>query len=124
MATAKDVNAYIAGFPENVQVKLQHIRSTIQELVPEAEEAISYGIPTFNLNKRYLIYFAAYKNHLSIYPAPVGNPDFAEDFESYKTGKGTVQFPLSQPVPIDIVKKIVRFRIAENKRKSVETRTY
>lgn len=114
MATPKSIDEYIGRFPVEVQHLLQQIRETIAEMVPEAEEAISYGIPAFYLNRRYLIYFAGYKNHISIYPAPVGNAEFEEDFAPYNTSKGTVQFPLSESIPLDLVKKIVRFREAEN----------
>lgn len=114
MATPASIDEYIARFPVDVQLLLQQIREIIAKEVPEAEEAISYGIPAFNRNKRYLIYFAGFKNHLSLYPAPVGNPEFENDFTPYKTGKGTVQFPLDKPVPVDLVKKVVRFRVKEN----------
>lgn len=110
----KDINGYISDFPEDVQKMLEQIRNTIKNTVPDAEGAISYGIPAFNLKKRYLIYFAAFKKHIGIYPAPVGQKEFAEDFSPYKTRKGTVQFPLDQPLPLKLIEKIVKFRVKEN----------
>lgn len=110
----ENIDSYIAGFPKATQMLLQQIRNTIREVVPEAEEAISYGMPTFNLHGRYLVYFAAYKKHIGFYPAPVGNEAFITDFSDYKTGKGTVQFPLDQPMPLDLIIKIVKFRVKEN----------
>jgi uncharacterized protein YdhG (YjbR/CyaY superfamily) len=88
---------------------------TIKEVVPEAEEAISYGIPTFNLNGTYLIYFAAYKNHIGVYPVPAAIEQVDKDLASYKTsGKGTIQFPLNKPIPLNLITKLVKFKVKEN----------
>ena len=122
MITAEpiDVNGYIAGFPKETQAILEQVRVTIKKAAPDAEETISYAMPTFTLKGRYLVYFAAYKNHIGFYPVPTGNIAFEKDFSSYKTsGKGTVQFPLNKPMPLDLITKIVKFRVKENLEKAV-----
>ena len=114
MTKKNDIDKYIDKFPKGTQDKLRQVREIIKSTVTEAEETISYGMPTFKLNGTYLIYFAGYKNHIGIYPVP-NNKEFEEDFSSYKTsGKGTIQFPLDKPIPTDLIKKIVEFRVAEN----------
>ena len=118
----KSISEYIAGFPQDTQIILEQICHTIKVIVPLAEETISYGMPTFKLNGTYLIYFAGYKNHIGIYPVP-NNKEFEEEFSSYKTsGKGTIQFPLDKPIPTNLIKKILEFRVAENLQK-VKTKT-
>ena len=112
-AKAKNINEYIAGFPKDVQNILEQVRSTIKKAVPEAEETISYAIPTFTLNGN-LIYFAAFKNHIGLYPAPRGNEAFKKELSKYKGGKGTVQFPLDEPIPLNLITKIVKFRVKGN----------
>lgn len=112
-STPQTIDEYIASFPEDVQAKLQELRATIKVTVPEAEEAISYQMPTFKL-KGNLVHFAAFKNHIGFYPAPIGIEAFAEELAPYKAGKGSVQFPLDQPLPLELVRKIVRFRVADN----------
>ncbi|HJS54845.1 MAG TPA: DUF1801 domain-containing protein [Chitinophagaceae bacterium] len=114
MKKPKNTDEYISWFPEETRKILQQIRTTIKKTVPRAEETISYGIPTFNLNGSYLIYFAGYKNHVSIYPAPRGKDEFKQILAPYKGGKGTVQFPLDQPIPFNLIVKIVKFRMKEN----------
>jgi uncharacterized protein YdhG (YjbR/CyaY superfamily) len=114
-AKPKDIDEYIAGFPESTQKILEQIRSVIKETAPGADETISYGTPTFNLKGHYLIYFAGYKKHIGLYPVPGGKSAFTKDFSKYKTsGKGTIQFPLDEPLPTALIKKIVKFRVAEN----------
>jgi uncharacterized protein YdhG (YjbR/CyaY superfamily) len=113
-ATPDSVDEYIAGFPTDVQKILQKIRMTIRKAAPGAEETISYAIPCFKLNGRYLIYFAGFRNHTSIYPAPRGAEEFTEELAAYEGGKGTVQFPLDKPIPIGLIKRIVKYRIKEN----------
>ncbi|MEK7253585.1 MAG: DUF1801 domain-containing protein [Bacteroidota bacterium] len=109
------MDEYIAGFPSETRAVLQQIRQTIIKAAPaEAVETISYGIPTFKWNGTYLVYFAGYKNHVSIHPAPVEAEEFKADFSRYKTGKGTVQFPLNQPIPFDLITRIVKHLIVEN----------
>ena len=111
---ARDIDEYIAGFPPDVQEILQKIRMTIRKAAPRAEETISYKIPTFNLNGHYLIYFAAYKKHIALYPAPLGVPEFEEEISPYVSGKGTLQFPMNKPIPYKLITKIVKFRAKEN----------
>ncbi|HEX5167834.1 MAG TPA: DUF1801 domain-containing protein [Cyclobacteriaceae bacterium] len=115
----KDIDEYIARFPLDTQEILEQIRVTIKKVVPEAEETISYGIPTFNLNGTYLIYFAAYKNHIGFYPVPGTLEKIDKDFASFKTsGKGTIQFPLNKPMPLNLITKLVNFRVKENLEKA------
>ena len=115
----QNTDEYIATFPKATQEILEQIRAIIKELAPAAEETFSYNMPTFNLNDQYLIYFAGFKNHVSIYPVPTGNEELEEAFESYKTsGKGTIQFPLNKPLPIDLIKKIILFRVKESAKKN------
>ena len=112
----KDVDEYIARFPIETQGILQRIRTTIKKIVPDAEEKISYGIPTINLNGTYLIYFAAYKKHIGFYPVPSNITQLGKEFEAYKTsGKGTIQFPLNKPIPMNLVTKLVRYKVKENR---------
>lgn len=116
MATPKpkSIDEYIAGFPKEVQGILEQVRVTIREAAPQAEETISYAIPTFKLNNTYLVYFAGFRNHIGFYPAPVGMEEFKEEFSAYKTGKGSVQFPLDQLMPLDLIARIVKFRVGQN----------
>ncbi len=110
----KTIDEYINTFPEDVQSILERMRQTIRKAAPEAVEAISYQIPTFKLNGRNLAHFAAYKNHIGFYPTSSGIKAFKKELSSYKLSTGSVQFPLDQPVPYDLVKKIVIFRVKEN----------
>ncbi|MBI4790834.1 MAG: DUF1801 domain-containing protein [Chloroflexi bacterium] len=109
----KNVDAYIAGFPNDVQAILQKIRTTIRKAAPGAAETISYQIPTFTLNGKYLIYFAGFEKHVSVYPAPRGAEKFKAELAKYKGGKGTVQFPLDKPIPFGLITRIVKFRVKE-----------
>lgn len=109
----KTVDEYIASFPKEVQDILEKIRSTIRESAPKAEEAISYGIPAFSLNGKGLVYFGAWKNHIGFYPTPSGIEAFKKELAPFKLEKGSVQFPLNKPIPYDLVKKIVRYRVTE-----------
>src|SRR5690349_15680404 len=107
------IDEYISAYPKDVQEMLQQVRTTIKQVAPTADETISYGMPTFNLNRNYLIYFAAYKNHIGLYPVP-RNETFEKEFEGYKTsGKGTIQFPFNKPLPIDLITKIIKYRLKE-----------
>jgi len=117
--TPKDVDEYIAGFPKDVQKILNKIRSTIKKAAPKAEEAISYQIPTFRLNGN-LIHFAAYKNHIGLYPAPRAVEKFKKELARYGAGKGTLRFPLDEPIPYDLITKIVEFRAKQNLEKAKE----
>jgi uncharacterized protein YdhG (YjbR/CyaY superfamily) len=121
---AKDMDDYISSFPKEVQALLQQVRNTIKKAAPGAEEKISYGIPAFNLNNRYLVYFAGFKNHISVYPAPRESEEFKEKLAKYKGGKGTVQFPLDKPLPLGLITQIVKFKVKEkNELTSLSKRT-
>lgn len=108
-----NIDEYIALFPEEIQVILAKIRQIIKENAPEASEKISYQMPTFFLNGN-LIHFAAFKNHIGLYPTPTGIDAFKEELSKYKGAKGSVQFPLDQPIPYDLIKRIVLYRVAES----------
>lgn len=114
MATIKPttIDQYIAGFPEEIQRILQQVRKTIHKAAPKAEETIKYDMPTFTFHGN-LVHFAAFKKHIGFYPVPMGNPTFNKLFAGYKTGKGSIQFPLDQPMPLDLITKIVHYRISE-----------
>ena len=107
---AATIDEYIAGFPSDTQKVMQEIRTVIKNVVPDAEETISYAIPTFTLNGKYLVYFAGFKKHIGFYPAPVGMEEFKDQLSGLKTGKGSVQFSLNDPMPLDLIKSIVKFR--------------
>jgi len=117
MATRKKlfrtIDEYIATFPKNVQSVLEELRQVIRESAPGAEEAISYQIPAFKLNGN-LVYFAAFKNHVGFYPTSSGIEAFKKELSGYEVSKGTVRFPLDNPIPFDLVRKIVRYRVKEN----------
>ncbi len=111
----KDVDEYIAGFPQQTQEILEQVRTIIKKIVPEAEETISYGIPTFNLNGTYLLYVGAYQKHIGVYPISSTIDQIDKKFAAYRTsGKGTVQFPLNEPMPLDLISKLVEFQVKEN----------
>ncbi len=109
----KDIDEYIAGFPKDIQTILQKIRKTIKKAAPEAQEKIGYQMPTFTLNGN-LVHFAAFKNHIGFYPTPSGTEKFKKEISVYKAAKGSIQFPLDQPIPYDLISKIVEFRVKEN----------
>lgn len=111
--TSKDIDAYIAGFPYDVREILEKIRKVIREAAPEAEEKISYQMPTFTL-KGNLVHFAAFKKHIGFYPLPTGIEKFKKELSVYQGGKGSVQFPLEKPIPYELIGKIVKFRVKEN----------
>jgi uncharacterized protein YdhG (YjbR/CyaY superfamily) len=115
----KNIDEYISGFPVEVQHLLQQVRLKIKESAPGAEEAISYGIPTFKLNGN-LVHFAAFKNHIGLYPTPSGLEEFEKELSSYKQGKGSVQFPLDKPLPLDLIGKIVAYRVRKNTEKKLQ----
>lgn len=107
-----DFDDYFSLFPEDVQIILQQIRSTIKKAAPKAEEVISYNMPAFKM-KKILVYFAAYKNHIGFYALPSGNKTFQKELSKYKIGKGSIQFPLNEKIPFALIEKIVKFRIRE-----------
>lgn len=112
----KTIEEYIASFPPNIQTLLRQLRAAIHEAAPGAEEAISYQMPAFKQNG-VLVYFAAFKNHIGFFPTAKGIEAFKENLSSYKTSKGTIQFPLDQPLPLDLVKEIVEVRVKQNQEK-------
>jgi uncharacterized protein YdhG (YjbR/CyaY superfamily) len=116
-AAPRTIDEYIAGFPNGVQRKLQKIRKTIAGAAPDAGEKISYGIPTFTL-KGNLVSFAAYAKHIGLYPAPTGSKRFIKALSAYRAAKSTVRFPLSEPIPFDLIVEIVKLRVADNLRKA------
>jgi uncharacterized protein YdhG (YjbR/CyaY superfamily) len=112
----KTIDEYIAAFPENVQSILEELRQAIRESAPEAEEAISYQMPSFKLNG-ILVWFAAFKNHIGFYPKTSVIEAFKEELSDYEVTKGTIRFPMNKPIPLDLIKKIVKYRIKENLQK-------
>lgn len=117
---ADDIDAYIASFPVDVRPILGKIRTTIRNAVPDAVESISYGIPTFKRNGNYLIYFAGFKQHVSIYPILSECPGFEDELAPYRSGRGTAKFPIAQPIPYPLITKIVAFMAEENARRTAE----
>ena len=110
---SKAIDEYIAAFPKEIQQKLTQLRKAIRESAPDAEEKISYQMPTFAQNGN-LVHFAAFKNHIGFYPAPSGIENFQEQLARYKSSKGAIQFPLDEEIPLELVGEIVKFRLAEN----------
>jgi uncharacterized protein YdhG (YjbR/CyaY superfamily) len=111
------IDEYIATFPEHIRKLLQEMRAVIKAAAPEAQEKISYQMPTFFLQGN-LVHFAAFKNHIGFYPAPSGIEAFARDLSQYKSSKGAVQFPIDKPIPYELVERIVRYRVDENNKKA------
>lgn len=112
-STANSIDEYIAEFPPEIRKVLEELRALIRASARDATETISYAIPTFDLNGKHLVHFAGYAGHVGLYPAPSGLEAFKEDLKPYKTGKGSVQFPIDQPLPEDLIRRIVEFRLAE-----------
>lgn len=114
MNTAKPetIDQYIADFPAEVQQVLEQVRTVIRETAPEARECISYSMPTFDMGKEHLVHFAGYNKHIGFYPTPVGVEAFKAHLSPYKQGRGSVQFPLDQPMPLDLIRRIVAYRMA------------
>lgn len=110
------IDEYMATFPEEIQKLLKELRTTIKAAAPDAEEKISYQMPTFFLNGN-LVHFAAHKNHIGFYPTPAGIQAFKDELSIYASSKGAVQFPLDKPMPLKLISKIVKFRVAENLKK-------
>ena len=115
-AAPSSIDEYIAQFPEEIQQKLQEMRAVIHAAAPEATEKISYQMPTFYLRGN-LVHFAAFKKHIGFYPVPSGIAAFEEELAPYKRSKGAVQFPLDEPIPTELIGRIVQFRVAENLQK-------
>ena len=112
-STAGSIDEYIAEFPPETQKVLEQIRAVIREAAPDATETMSYAIPTFDLNGRHLVHFAGYTRHIGFYPTGSGVEPFKEELGSYKTARGSVQFPLSQPLPKALIRRMVEFRVRE-----------
>jgi uncharacterized protein YdhG (YjbR/CyaY superfamily) len=117
MIKAENINDYISAFPPEIQNKMEQLRATIRNAAPKAVEVISYGMPAFKGNG-VLVYFAAYKNHIGFYPTPSGIEEFKKDLSIYKGAKGSVQFPVDEPLPLNLIVKIVKFRVKEDLKKS------
>lgn len=116
----KSVSEYINTFPTETQVLLGKVRATITQKAPEAIEGIAYGMPAYKLNGKPLVYFAGYKNHIGFYATPTGHTEFSTELSQYKQGKGSVQFPLDQAIPFDLIGRIVEFRVNENNKKTAK----
>jgi uncharacterized protein YdhG (YjbR/CyaY superfamily) len=113
MEKVNSIDEYIKGFPPDIQKLLQQVRATIKKAAPDAEETIKYAMPTFTLNGN-LVHFAAFKNHIGLYPTPNGIEAFKKELSVYKGAKGSVQFPLDQPMPLELISKIVKYRVEQN----------
>lgn len=115
MKNFNSIDEYIATFPKNIQMVLQQIRQAVKDAAPRAEEAISYNMPAFKLNGN-LVWFGAFKNHIGFYPRESAIEEFKEKLSGYEVSKvnGTVKFPLDKPIPLDLIKEMVKFRVREN----------
>jgi uncharacterized protein YdhG (YjbR/CyaY superfamily) len=117
-SSSDTVEFYILNFPKEVQEILQEIRKVIRSSAPMATENISYGMPAYKLNGNPLVYFAAYKNHIGLYATPSGHAKFSKELKRYKQGKGSIQFPLGEPIPYKLIQQIVTYRVAFLKNKN------
>jgi uncharacterized protein YdhG (YjbR/CyaY superfamily) len=120
MKNYKDIDSYIKAAPKESQPLLKTMRATIKKAAPKAREAISYGIPTYKLNGN-LVHFGGFSDHISFFPTSSGVRAFKKELSGYRTSKGTVQFPLDQPLPVGLIRKIVTFRVGENLTKTPKT---
>jgi uncharacterized protein YdhG (YjbR/CyaY superfamily) len=120
--TVKNIDEYIAQFPPEIQEGLAELRKLVKTEAPEASEKISYGIPTFYLNGN-LVHFAAFKDHYGFFPSPSGIDKFEKELAPYRSGKGTLRFPLDKPLPRKIIKKVIQFRLDENNKKAAQKKT-
>ena len=119
----QSIDEYIGTFPDDIQSHLESMRQIIKSVIPGAIETISYQIPTFKINNKNIVHFSAYKKHIGLYPGPSAIEHFKEELSQYKWSKGTVQFPLDNPIPSELVKKIVIFRARENQSQIKNTRS-
>ena len=108
------INEYVSSLPENAQKAMSEIIATIKAKVPNAEEHISYNMPAFKVSGEYFIHFSAWKNHIGMYPIPAGNEAFQKQIEPYRSAKSSLNFPLDKPMPIKLIEKVIKFRVAEN----------
>ena len=111
-----DVNSYLASFPKNIQTQLKSLRALVKKYAPKAEESISYGMPAYKLYGKPLIYFAAFKNHIGLYATPSAHTKFTKELSKYTQGKGSVQFPLDKPLPLNLITKMVKYKITQIKK--------
>lgn len=117
-----EIDVFIARLPRDTQKILEQLRSTIREAAPEAEETVCYGIPTLTFHGN-LVHFSTFKNHIGFYPTPSGIETFKKELSDYKCAKGSVQFPLDKPLPLDLISKIVTFRVKENLEKAKQKKS-
>jgi uncharacterized protein YdhG (YjbR/CyaY superfamily) len=122
MKAYKNVDDYISAFPFATQTLLQQMRTTVLISTPQAVEGISYGMPAYKINGRPLVYFAAFEKHIGFYATPTGNREFTESLSKYKQGKGSVQFPINEKLPLALLSKMVKFRVKENMEKTGKSR--
>jgi uncharacterized protein YdhG (YjbR/CyaY superfamily) len=119
-AKVTTMDKYISSFPEDHQVILNKIRETIKKTIPDATETISYGIPTFKLNDKYVVYFAGYKHHVSVYPIPRSDASLQAEIEPFEAGKGTLQFPTTKPIPYELIERVTRALLQDNLKRTGE----
>lgn len=112
-SSATTIDDYIAEFPPATREVLEQVRAVIRAAAPDATETISYAIPTFDLRGRHLVHFAGFEHHIGFYPTGKGADAFAQEFSAYKTGRGSVQFPLDKPMPVDLIRRVVEFRVGQ-----------
>jgi uncharacterized protein YdhG (YjbR/CyaY superfamily) len=117
----RDIDQYIAGFPDEVQERLEEIRRTVRTAAPEAKEALKYGMPTFSLNGN-LVHFAVFNNHIGFYPAPRGVEELKEELAAYAGAKSSLRLPFDQPLPLDLIRKVVKLRVEGDVRKAAAKR--
>jgi len=115
--TPTTIDDYISAFPDEVQLVLKEFRKIVNDAAPDAEEKISYGIPTLFLNGN-LVHFGGYKSHIGFYPGPSGITEFKDQLSDYELSKGTIKFPLSKPLPVEIISRITEYRATENRKKA------
>lgn len=124
MAKFESVDAYIGSFPPDVRPKLESVRQAISHALPGTEETISYDIPTFTLNGRYVVYFAGWKRHISVYPIPSGDEPLERELAPYVSGKGTLKFPLDKPIPLELVERLARLLLRQRTDSSSSRQTF
>jgi uncharacterized protein YdhG (YjbR/CyaY superfamily) len=117
-SSIQDIDSYMARYPPDVRKLLEQIRSTIRKAAPDAQEKIGYGIPTFTLNGN-LVHFGGFKNHIGFYPGPDAIVAFKKELSVYNGAKGSIQFPIDKPMPLGLISKMVKYRVAQNKEKAV-----
>jgi uncharacterized protein YdhG (YjbR/CyaY superfamily) len=122
MNAAANVDEYLAGFTGEIRQKLDQLRALIRSAAPDAEEGIGYGMPAYKMNG-ILVYFAGTKSHIGFYPTGSGVAQFQHDLTGYSVSKGTIRFPIAQPLPVELIKRIVRFRLEENREKATLKRS-